>query len=59
MEMRSLRRMRKISLKDRAKNNVIREQCVLNEDVVVKIEKEMLRWFGHMEIMDKTHKGSV
>jgi hypothetical protein len=32
---------------------VIREKCGVKEDVVTKIEKNMLRWFGHVERMDE------
>jgi hypothetical protein len=32
----------------------IREECGVKEDVVTKIEKNMLRWFGHVEGMDET-----
>jgi hypothetical protein len=31
---------------------VIREECGVKEDVVTKIKKNMLRWFGHVERMD-------
>jgi hypothetical protein len=30
-----------------------REECGVKEDVVTKIEKNMLRWFGHVEKMDE------
>jgi hypothetical protein len=33
---------------------VIREECGVKEDVVTKIEKNMLRWFGHVERMDES-----
>jgi hypothetical protein len=32
---------------------VIREEFGVIEDVVIKIEKIMLRWFGHVERMDE------
>jgi hypothetical protein len=34
-------------------NDLIREECGVKEDVVTKIEKNMLRWFGHVEMMDE------
>ena len=35
------------------RNEVIRERCGLKEDVVTKVEKSMLRWFGHVERMSE------
>jgi hypothetical protein len=40
-------------LSDRVRNEVIKEECDVKEDVVIKIEKNMLRWFGHVERMDE------
>jgi hypothetical protein len=34
-------------------NIINREECGVKEDVVTKIEKNMLRWFGHVERMDE------
>jgi hypothetical protein len=42
-----------VKLSDRVRNDVIREECVVKEDIVTKIEKNMLRWFGHLERMDE------
>jgi hypothetical protein len=43
-----------VKLSDRVRNEVIREKYGVKEDVVTKIiEKNMLRWFGHVERMDK------
>jgi hypothetical protein len=42
-----------VKLSDRERNEVIREECGVKEDVVTKIEKNMLRWFGHVERMDE------
>ena len=38
---------------DKVRNSVIRERCGVEEDVVIRIEKGMLRWFGHIERMDE------
>jgi hypothetical protein len=36
-----------------SRNEVIREECGMREDVVTKFEKNMLRWFCHEERMDE------
>ncbi|KAG7300726.1 hypothetical protein JYU34_015052 [Plutella xylostella] len=53
VEMRSLRSMCGLKLNDRIRNSIIRERVGVKEDVVTKIEKGMLRWFGHIERMDE------
>jgi hypothetical protein len=53
VEMRALRSMIGVKLSGRVRNEVIREECGVKEDVVTKIEKHMLRWFGHVERMDE------
>ncbi|KAF9790000.1 hypothetical protein SFRURICE_002365 [Spodoptera frugiperda] len=52
VEMRALRSMCGVKLSDRVKNSVVREKCGLKDDLVTRIEKGMLRWFGHVERMD-------
>jgi hypothetical protein len=42
-----------VKLSNRVRNEVIGEECGVKEDVVTKIEKNMLRWFGHVERMDE------
>ncbi|XP_063542355.1 uncharacterized protein LOC134750982 [Cydia strobilella] len=65
VEMRALRSVCGVRLQDRIRNSVIREKCGLSEDVVTKIEKGMLRWFGHVERMSerrltkRVYKGEV
>jgi hypothetical protein len=51
VEMRAFRSMIGVKLSD--SNDVIKEECGVKEDVVTKIEKNLLRWFGHVERMDK------
>ena len=53
LELRSLRSMSGITLNDRVRNEVIRECCGLKEDVVTKVEKNMLRWFGRVDRMSE------
>jgi hypothetical protein len=53
LEMRALRSMIGVKLSDRVRNEMIREECGMTEDVVTKIEKNMLRWFGHVERIDE------
>jgi hypothetical protein len=53
VEMPAIRSMIGVKLSDRVRNEVIREECGVKEDVVTKIEKNMMRWFGHAERMDK------
>uniref|UniRef100_A0A2H1WZZ7 SFRICE_022573 n=1 Tax=Spodoptera frugiperda TaxID=7108 RepID=A0A2H1WZZ7_SPOFR len=53
VEMRALRSMCGVKLSDRVKNSVVREKCGLKDDVVTRIERGMLRWFGHVERMDE------
>jgi hypothetical protein len=50
--MRALRSMIGIKLSDRVRNELIREECGVKVDIVTKIEKNMLGWFGHVERMD-------
>lgn len=44
VEMRALR-------KDRMPSSLVRECCGKKDDVMTRIDKGMLRWFGHTEIM--------
>jgi hypothetical protein len=42
-----------VKLSDRVRNEVIREECGVKEDVVTKFKKNMFRWFGHVERMNE------
>ena len=50
--MRSLRYICGKNLRDRIENEGIRRECDVEESVIVKIKKGMLRWLGHVERMD-------
>ncbi|GBP20992.1 hypothetical protein EVAR_9566_1 [Eumeta japonica] len=55
MKMRSLYSMCGVSRKDKCRNCDDREGgCALMEDVVTKVEKGVLRWFGHLERMNES-----
>ncbi|GBP03444.1 hypothetical protein EVAR_101806_1 [Eumeta japonica] len=41
-------------MKDRWRNSDVRERCGLKEYVVIRIERGMLRWFGHLEKMNES-----
>ncbi|GBP25004.1 hypothetical protein EVAR_94299_1 [Eumeta japonica] len=43
-----------LSSVDRCRNSDIRERCDLKEDVVIRIEKDMLWWFDHLERMKES-----
>ncbi|GBP91684.1 hypothetical protein EVAR_100264_1 [Eumeta japonica] len=59
VEMRSLRSMCGVSRKDKCKNSDVRERCGLKADVVTRVERGVLRWFGHLEKMNKVCDGKV
>ncbi|GBP30675.1 hypothetical protein EVAR_75896_1 [Eumeta japonica] len=43
-----------VARKDKSRNSDVRERCGLKEDVVIRAEKGMLRWFGHLERMNES-----
>ncbi|GBP69520.1 hypothetical protein EVAR_88421_1 [Eumeta japonica] len=49
VEMRSLRSICGVSQKCRCRNSDVRERCGLKEGIVTRVERGMLRWFGHLE----------
>ena len=51
VEMRSLRRMCGVSLADRICNQEIHRMAGTSEDVTVRMKKNVLSWFGHVERM--------
>ncbi|GBP15157.1 hypothetical protein EVAR_11453_1 [Eumeta japonica] len=46
--------MCRVSLKDRCGNSDVRERCGLKEDLVLRVEKGMLWWFGHLKRMNES-----
>ncbi|GBP46579.1 hypothetical protein EVAR_21735_1 [Eumeta japonica] len=56
VEIRSLSSMCGVSRKDRCRNSDVRERCGLKEDVVTRVERGMLRWFGHGKDENKLTK---
>ena len=49
--MRSLRRICGVSLADRIRNEEIHRMTGTSENVTVRMKKNVLSWFGHMERM--------
>jgi hypothetical protein len=41
-----------VKLSDGVTDEVTRDECGVKKDVVTKIEKNMLRWFGHVKRID-------
>jgi hypothetical protein len=50
-DMRMVRWMCRVSLKDRKSSQELRERCGL-ESIGVSLQKRRLRWYGHVERMD-------
>jgi hypothetical protein len=42
-----------VKFSDRERDDVKREKCVVKKDVVTKIEKNVFRWFVHVEKIDE------
>lgn len=42
-----------VRLVDKVTNSMIRERCAMEEDVATNIRKGMLRWYGHLEIINE------
>ena len=58
VQVNNLRGLLDICRKDKVPNSPIRQLCGLTKDVVdEKIEEGVLRWFGHMERMEKDRIG--
>ena len=51
VEMGYLRRLCEVSLSDRIRNEEIYRMTVTSKDVMVRLKKNVLSWFGHIERM--------
>ena len=51
-EMKCLRKIRGVTVMDRMRNEVIREEVGVMRDLAGRVESCVLRWFGHVERMD-------
>ena len=51
MEMNYWRRCCRLTLKDRVRNDVIRERMKVEKSVVDEIEEKQLQWYGHLRRM--------
>ena len=52
VEMKCLRSICGVTRMDRLRNEYIRNRCDLKNGIGVKVERNVLRWFGHIERMD-------
>ena len=50
-EMKCLRSMCGVSRWDRIRNEVVRERTGVRKELAVRVDKNVLRWFGHVERM--------
>ena len=51
-EMKCLRSMTGVSRLDRVRNKVVRARTGVMRELAVKVDMNVLRWFGHVERMD-------
>ena len=51
-EMRCLRSMAGVSRMDRVRNEVVRQRTDVNGTLANRVDRSVLRWFGHMERME-------
>ena len=51
-EMRCLRSMCGVSRLDRLRNDVVRRMTDVRRELAVRVDRNVLRWFGHVERMD-------
>ena len=51
-EMRCLRSMCGVSRLDRLRNDVVRRMTGVRKELAVRVDRNVLRWFGHVERMD-------
>ena len=65
VEMAHLRSMTGKTLKDRVRNEWVLNECGVKESVKVKVQRSVMRWFGHIERMNedrltkRVYKGNV
>ena len=53
LEMKCLRSMTGVSQLDRVRNEVVRARTGVRRELAARIDTNVLRWFGHLEWMDK------
>ena len=55
LEMRCLRSMCRLTLRDRIRNEEVRRRAGVERKLPSRVDQNVLRWFGHMERMDEEH----
>ena len=51
-EMKCLRSMCGVTKLDKIRNEEVRERTGVRNELAVRVDKNVLRWFGHVERMD-------
>ena len=51
-EMKCLRSMTGVSLRDRIRNEEVRRRVGIEKDLAARVDMNVLRWYGHVERMD-------
>ena len=53
LEMKCLRNLVRVSRMDRVRNEEVRRRSVIEMELASRADQRVLRWFGHVEIMDE------
>ena len=58
LEMKCLRSLAGVSRMDRVRNEEVRTRAGIEKELASRADQRVLRWFGHMEIMDEYRMAS-
>ena len=53
LEMKSLRSLLRLSQMDCGRNEVVHRRAGIEKELAKRVDKRVLRWFGHLERMDE------
>ena len=55
LDMKCLRSLVGVSQMDRVRNEEVRRRALIERELVSRADQRVLRWFGHVEIIDDCH----